>query len=76
MATDVLTMKAAWLAFDKLYNDPHVVFVDELKRSALSRLENDSPANRTLLTIERYAAAVVLTASVHLIPAMKNGRSS
>ena len=29
MATDVLTMKAAWLAFDKLYNDPHVVFVDE-----------------------------------------------
>jgi predicted nucleic acid-binding protein len=29
MATDVLTMKAAWLAFDKLYNDPRVVFVDE-----------------------------------------------
>jgi len=47
-----------------------------LRRSALSRLENDSQANPTLLTIERYAAAVGLTASVHLSPATKSGRSS
>lgn len=29
VAADVLTLQAAWLAFDKLYNDPHVVFADE-----------------------------------------------
>jgi ribosome-binding protein aMBF1 (putative translation factor) len=32
-----------------------------LKRSALSRLENDKTSNPTLLTLERYAAAVGLT---------------
>ena len=29
MMTDVLTLAAAWLAFDELYNDPHVVFAEE-----------------------------------------------
>jgi DNA-binding XRE family transcriptional regulator len=32
-----------------------------LKRSALSRLENDPNANPTLLTLHRYAAALGLT---------------
>lgn len=34
-----------------------------LKRSALSRLENDPNANPTLLTLQRYAAALGLTLS-------------
>ena len=29
MASDALTLKVAWLGFDKLYNDPKVVFADE-----------------------------------------------
>ena len=32
-----------------------------LKRSALSRLENDSTANPTLLTLQRYATALKLS---------------
>jgi hypothetical protein len=32
-----------------------------LRRSALSRLENDKTTNPTLLTLERYAAALGLT---------------
>ena len=32
-----------------------------LKRSALSRLENDSTANPTLLTLQRYAIALKLS---------------
>ena len=34
-----------------------------LKRSALSRLENDPNANPTLLTLQRYAAALCMTLS-------------
>ena len=34
-----------------------------LKRSALSRLENDSNANPTMLTLQRYATALGLTVS-------------
>jgi hypothetical protein len=33
-----------------------------LRRSVLSRLENDSSANPTLLTLQRYAAALGMTA--------------
>jgi toxin-antitoxin system PIN domain toxin len=29
MTTDVLTLTASWQAFDKLYNDPRVVFAEE-----------------------------------------------
>ena len=37
-----------------------------LKRSALSRLENDPNANPTLLTLQRYAAALKMTLSTSL----------
>ena len=37
-----------------------------LKRSALSRLENDPTSNPTLLTLQRYAAALRLTLTTML----------
>ncbi len=37
-----------------------------LKRSALSRLENDPNANPTLLTLQRYASALNMTLSISL----------
>ena len=40
-----------------------------LKRSSLSRLENDPKANPTLLTLQRYAAALQLTLATILNPA-------
>ena len=39
-----------------------------LKRSALSRLENDPQANPTLLTLQRYAFALKMTLSTSLEP--------
>ncbi|MCC7084544.1 MAG: helix-turn-helix transcriptional regulator [Pirellulales bacterium] len=38
-----------------------------LRRSALSRLENDKTANPTLLTLERYAAALDLTLNTTIV---------
>ena len=37
-----------------------------LKRSAISRLENDSNANPTLLTLYRYAAALGVRLETHV----------
>ena len=39
-----------------------------LKRSAISRLENDSNANPTLLTLYRYAAALGVRLETHVEP--------
>ncbi|MCA9189136.1 MAG: helix-turn-helix transcriptional regulator [Pirellulaceae bacterium] len=39
-----------------------------LKRSALSRLENDPDANPTLLTLQRYAAPLKMTLATTLEP--------
>ena len=38
-----------------------------LRRSALSRLENDKNANPTLLTLQRYAAALGATLRTNLV---------
>jgi transcriptional regulator with XRE-family HTH domain len=40
-----------------------------LKPSALSRLENDREANPTLLTLQRYAAALGMTLTMNVKPA-------
>jgi ribosome-binding protein aMBF1 (putative translation factor) len=40
-----------------------------LKPSALSRLENDREANPTLLTLQRYAAALGMTLTMSVKPA-------
>jgi len=37
-----------------------------LRKSVLSRLENDKRANPTLLTLQRYVTAVQLTLTTHL----------
>lgn len=47
-----------------------------LKRSALSRLENDPDANPTFFTLQRYATAMDLTLSALVVSAPSRQRSA